>query len=59
MSKKQLTPPPVDNQYADSYDPMVARRLLEFLRPYRWRYALGFVFMLVESVAVVGGPKKF
>ena len=56
MSKKQISPPAVDDQFAASYDPKVARRLLEFLWPYRWRYMLGFVFMLVESAAVVGGP---
>jgi ATP-binding cassette subfamily B protein/subfamily B ATP-binding cassette protein MsbA len=56
MSKKKVTPPKTDEQYAASYNPKIARRFLEFLWPYRWRYALGFSFMLIESAAVVGGP---
>lgn len=56
MSKKKIQPPKTDEQYAASYDPKIARRFLEFLWPYRWRYALGFSFMLIESAAVVGGP---
>ncbi|MFN2233583.1 MAG: hypothetical protein ACK2U1_05100, partial [Anaerolineales bacterium] len=56
MSEKKITPPKTDEQYAASYNPQIARRLLEFLWPYRWRYALGFSFMLIESAAVVGGP---
>ncbi len=56
MSEKKIQPPKTDEHYAASYDPKIARRFLEFLWPYRWRYALGFSFMLIESVAVVGGP---
>jgi len=56
MSKEQAKPPTTDKQFAAKYDPKIARRLLEFIWPYRLRYALGFAFMLVESAAVVGGP---
>jgi len=56
MSKKEITPPKTDEQFATSYDPKIARRFLEFMWPYRWRYAGGFALMLVESVSVVGGP---
>ncbi len=56
MSKKKITPPKTDEQFATSYDPKIARRFLEFMWPYRWRYAIGFALMLVESVSVVGGP---
>ncbi len=59
MSKKKITPPKTDEHYAASYDPKIARRFLEFLWPYRWRYALGFFFMLIELAAVVGGPYLF
>jgi len=56
MSDKKIHPPKTDEHYAASYDPKIARRFLEFIWPYRWRYALGFAFMLIESAAVVGGP---
>jgi len=56
MSDKQIKPPKTEERYAVAYDPLIARRLLKFIWPYRWSYALGFAFMLVESVAVVGGP---
>jgi ATP-binding cassette subfamily B protein/subfamily B ATP-binding cassette protein MsbA len=56
MSEKQIKPPQTEDRYAAGYDPQIARRLLKFIWPYRWRYALGFAFMLIESVAVVGGP---
>ena len=56
MSEKQTKPPKTDDQYAASFDPQVARRFIEFMRPYRWRYVSGFIFMLIESAVVVGGP---
>ena len=49
------TPPKTEDRYA-AYDPQIARRLATYIWPYRWSYALGFLFMLVESAAVVGGP---
>ena len=49
------TPPPTENRYA-AYDPQIARRLAAYIWPYRRSYALGFLLMLVESAAVVGGP---
>ena len=56
MSDKQIKPPQTEDRYAVAYDPQIARRLLKFIWPYRWSYALGFAFMLIESAAVVGGP---
>ena len=49
------TPPKTEDRFA-AYDPKIAQRLAAFLWPYRRSYALGFVFMLIESAAVVGGP---
>ncbi|HBX70055.1 MAG TPA: ABC transporter ATP-binding protein [Chloroflexi bacterium] len=56
MSEQQIKPPKSEERYTAAYDPQIARRLLHFIWPYRWSYALGFVFMVIESAAVVGGP---
>jgi ATP-binding cassette subfamily B multidrug efflux pump len=38
------------------YDPQISRRLFGFLRPYRWRFSLAMVLMLISSAAAVAGP---
>ena len=38
------------------YDPNLTRRLLKFVRPYRWQLILAMFFMLLSSGASVAGP---
>lgn len=57
MSKKQPPKPnPTEEAVAKGYDPFVVRRLLSFIRPYRWQFAMAITLMLVGSAASVTGP---
>jgi len=49
-------PPPNEDLAFKGYDPQVSRRLLVFLRPYRWQFISAIGLMLVSSAAAVTGP---
>lgn len=49
-------PPQADEVAFKSYDARIARRLLGFMAPYRWKFALALILMLVSSAAAVSGP---
>lgn len=55
-----ITPPAYvtqsEEQYDKSFDPHIARRLLDFIRPYTWRVVIALVFMAGASAAAVAGP---
>ena len=55
MTTAGLSPPNQDVVFK-GYDPNVSRRLFSFLKPYRWRFILAVLLMLVSSIAVVTGP---
>ncbi len=54
MSRKG--PPPIDEALMKGYDPQVARRLWEFMRPYRWKIGLGVFYTLLQAVSMSAGP---
>jgi len=57
MAKKKVVGPPhQDDVLSKSFDPQIARRLWVFMRPYRWKYLLGIIYALLQSVAVSSGP---
>lgn len=53
---KPGVPTQPDEVLAKNYDPRIARRLWEFMRPYRWQYFLGVVYASLQAVAVSAGP---
>jgi ATP-binding cassette subfamily B multidrug efflux pump len=57
MTKKKTTGPPhLEDTLVKNYDPVIARRLWEFMQPYRWQYFLGVIYTLLQAVAVSVGP---
>lgn len=48
--------PQSEDTLMKGYDPDVTRRLLAFAKPYRWRFLLALVLMIVGSSALVAGP---
>ena len=55
-----ITPPAYvtqsEDQYDKSFDPRIARRLMDFIRPYNGRVILAMFFMAGASAASVAGP---
>ena len=55
-----ITPPPYvtqsEEQYDKGYDPKIAKRIWQFVRPYRKELLLAVLLMLGSSVASVLGP---
>jgi len=55
-----ITPPAdvtqSEEQYDKSFDPRIARRMVEFIRPYNWRVISAMFFMAGASAASVAGP---
>jgi ATP-binding cassette subfamily B protein/subfamily B ATP-binding cassette protein MsbA len=55
-----ITPPAYvtqsEEQYDKAFDPRIARRLVEFIRPYNWRVIVALFFMGGASAAAVAGP---
>jgi len=55
-----ITPPAdvtqSEEQYDKSFDPRIARRMVEFIRPYNWRVISAMLFMAGASAASVAGP---
>ena len=45
-----------EDQYDKSFDPRIARRLMDFIRPYNGRVILAMIFMAGASAAAVAGP---
>jgi ATP-binding cassette subfamily B protein/subfamily B ATP-binding cassette protein MsbA len=54
-NKAKLAPQP-EEVLVKSYDPKIARRLWEFMKPYRWQYLLGVAYALLQAFAVSVGP---
>ncbi|NJN44790.1 MAG: ABC transporter ATP-binding protein, partial [Anaerolineae bacterium] len=56
--RKQRVPPPyvLEGDQFKGYDPYVARRYLEFLKPYGGRIFVSLVLMFIGAIAVVAGP---
>lgn len=56
----EITPPDYvqksEARYAKGYNPQVARRMMEFVRPYRGTILLSLGLMLVATAASVSGP---
>ena len=50
------TLPPNQDVVFKGYDPEISRRLFGFLRPYRRRFSVAVLLMLVSSAAAVAGP---
>ena len=50
------TLPPNQDVVFKGYDQQISRRLFGFLRPYRRRFSLAVLLMLVSSAAAVAGP---
>ena len=50
------TLPPNQDVVFKGYDPEISRRLFGFLRPYRRRFSLAVLLMLISSAAAVAGP---
>jgi ATP-binding cassette subfamily B multidrug efflux pump len=55
MSRK-VTPPQLDELPVKGYDPRVVENLVSFIRPYKWRFFIALILMIISSVAVVSGP---
>ena len=55
-----ITPPAYvtqsEEQYDKSFDPRIASRLVDFIRPYGWRVLIALIFMGGASAASVAGP---
>jgi ATP-binding cassette subfamily B multidrug efflux pump len=55
-----ITPPAYvtqsEEQYDKAFDPRIARRLADFIRPYNWRVIVALFFMGGASAASVAGP---
>ena len=49
-------PPPIEDIAYKGFDPNISRRLLSTLGPYRWRFFLAMILMLISSSAAVAGP---
>ncbi len=49
-------PLPSEDILQKGYDPKVARRLVSFVYPYRWRFLLALLLMLMGTGAIVAGP---
>lgn len=50
------TLPPNQDVVFKGYDPEISQRLFGFLRPYRRRFSVAVLLMLVSSAAAVAGP---
>ncbi len=57
---KTINPPAYvtqsEEQYDKSFDPGIARRLVDFIRPYNWRVIRAMLYMGGASAASVAGP---
>jgi ATP-binding cassette subfamily B protein/subfamily B ATP-binding cassette protein MsbA len=55
-----ITPPAYvtqsEEQYDRAFDPRIARRMADFIRPYDWRVINAMLFMAGASAASVAGP---
>jgi len=60
MSKKTITPPSyvikAEEFYDRPIDPLIARRLTEFITPYKWKMLFAAALMLVSTFSSVAGP---
>ena len=48
--------PPSEEILQKGYDPKVARRLIEFIHPYKQKFLVATILMLIASSASVAGP---
>jgi len=60
MSKITITPPSyvieAEEFYDRPIDPLVARRLAEFITPYKWKMLFATALMLISTFSSVAGP---
>lgn len=49
-------PPPSQEVFFKGYDPNVSQRLFSLITPYRLRFSLAILLMVVSSAAAVAGP---
>ncbi len=60
MSKNTITPPSyvieAEKFYDRPIDPLVARRLAEFITPYKWKMLFATALMLISTFSSVAGP---
>ncbi len=60
MPKITITPPPHVVQSEEFYDrpidPLVARRLTEFITPYKWKMLFATLLMLISTFSSIAGP---
>jgi len=60
MSQTTINPPAFviqsEEEYDKAFDPRIARRLVDFVRPYNWRLLIALFFMIGASAASVAGP---
>lgn len=60
MTQPIITPPAFvvqsEDQYDKAFDPRIARRLVDFVRPYNGRLFIALFFMIGASAASVAGP---
>jgi ATP-binding cassette subfamily B protein len=45
-----------EDEGAKAFDPHLTRRLLRYLRPYRWRAALSVFLVIISSIFEIAGP---
>jgi ATP-binding cassette subfamily B multidrug efflux pump len=45
-----------EDEGAKAFDPKLARRLLQYLRPYRWRAGLSVFLVILSSIFELAGP---
>lgn len=60
MTQQPINPPAFviqsEEQYDKAFDPRIARRIVDFVRPYNGRLLIALLFMIGFSIASVAGP---
>lgn len=60
MPKITITPPPYVTQSEEFYDrpidPKIARRLMAFITPYKWKMLFATALMLISTSSSIAGP---
>lgn len=49
-------PPVLQEVTYKGYDPQITRRLFSLLGPYRWKFSVAILLMLISSAAAIAGP---
>jgi ATP-binding cassette subfamily B protein len=51
-----IPPVAIEEVFTKAYDPQLARRLLGFIRPYRWPFSFAMLLMLTGAAMTIIGP---